>query len=335
MMVVRGRTGTRIAALLTVAGVGLALAGCGAAQPPMAGSRKRPGVASVAASGSLQYLNVRTLGAAFTKSTGYAFQNRSADGLAEAGSSKHAPNVLENVGPMPAQIAGQKVSRWSVQYAATSMVIAYNPRTPYGARLAAIAHNPSLLPSLFTLLQEPGLRLGRTDPNADPQGLAFIEMLELAQRQYHLPADAVSKILRGSPSAATGSQIYNPYMLVPRLQAGRLDAISAFRSEAVQLHLRYIPLPSTINLGSPARAPLYRTVSVQLADGTVVHGQPLLVSIAMVGRPDPAALAFVSFVLSPGGLALHYQGGFKIFHLTVTADASAVPRPIRNELDSS
>ncbi len=48
---------------------------------------------------------------------------------------------------------------------------------------------------LFTLLQTPGFKLGRTDPNIDPQGRDFIYMLELAQMHYHLPADTVSKIL--------------------------------------------------------------------------------------------------------------------------------------------
>ncbi len=241
----------RLAALLTLACTGLAAAGCSSASGSVAsGARPHDGTAIVATSGSLQYLNDTTLGRAFTKATGYGYRARSADTLAATGfTGRSRPNVVESVGTQPFQVDGHRLSSWYVRYAATSMVIAYNPKTKYGLQLAAIAHHPDLehdpkvLASLFPLLAQPGLRLGRPAPGFDPQGTAFIEMLELAQRQYGFPASLIPKILRGPVTATTGPQIFNPYTLVHRLQAGQLDAIAAYRSEVVQLHLRYIPLP--------------------------------------------------------------------------------------------
>jgi molybdate/tungstate transport system substrate-binding protein len=336
MVATSGRNGMRLAAVLTLACTGLAAAGCSSASGSVAsGARPRDGAAIVATSGSLQYLNDTTLGRAFTKATGYRYRARSADTLAAAGpTGRSLPNVVESVGTQPFGVHGRRLSSWYVQYAATSMVIAYNPETKYGAQLAAIAHNPKLLPRLFPLLAQPGLRLGRPAPGFDPQGTAFIAMLELAQRQYGFPASLIPKILRGPVTATTGPQIFNPYTLVHRLQAGQLDAIAAYRSEVVQLHLRYIPLPPAINLGdpSPSRRQLYGSVSVPLADGTVAHGEPLVINISTVGKPSAAAQAFVTFVLSAGGLALHYQGGFRITSITAFGDRGAIPAAIRNEL---
>ncbi len=69
------------------------------------------------------------------------------------------------------------------------MVVAYNPKGKYASQFKAIADGKKPIKDLFTLLQTPGLKLGRTDPNIDPQGRDFIFMLMLAQKYYHLPAE--------------------------------------------------------------------------------------------------------------------------------------------------
>ena len=37
-------------------------------------------------------------------------------------------------------------------------------------------------------------------------------------------------------------------------------------------------------------------------------GSPLTIDITTIGTPTPAGIAFVKFILSPTGLALHKQG---------------------------
>ena len=131
------------------------------------------------------------------------------------------------------------------------MVVAYNPNGKYASQFKAIADGSKPVSDLFTLLQTPGLKLGRTDPNIDPQGRDFIYMLQLAQMYYHLPSDTVAKIL-GTTDYGTASspQIYAESALDSTLQSGQLDAASAFVTQAIELHLAYIPLPVQINLGS-------------------------------------------------------------------------------------
>src|SRR6202167_4410395 len=143
------------------------------------------------------------------------------------------------------------------------MVIAYNPKSKYASELKAYADGSKPLSTLFSsLLQTPGLKLGRTDPNTDPQGRDFIYMLELAQKYYHLPSDTVSKILGTTDfGTSSSSQIYAESSLDSTLQSGQLDASSAFITQAIELHLPYIKLPAAINLGSFADAAQYAKAS--------------------------------------------------------------------------
>jgi molybdate/tungstate transport system substrate-binding protein len=332
----------RRAALLACAG--LVAAGCGSGPPsasssgaPAAsGSSQHAGTAYVAYAGSLANLNEKVVGPAFSKQTGYAFTGRGAGALAlsqEIKSGEISPNVFESIGGKPIEALEPKFTTWYVQFASSPIVLAYNPASKYASQFKAIASGRKPVSGLFPLMQTAGFRLGRTDPNVDPQGQAFIEMLMLAQSQYHLPAGTVNKIIGGPPSSASSPTIFEETALEPRLQAGQLDAASAYRSQAVQLHLPYITLPSSIDLGDPALKAHYATASFKLADGTTAQGKPLVVTITTIGKTGLAAAdAFVAYVLSPAGLARHKAGGYVLLTPKVAGASSAVPAQVRREL---
>lgn len=334
------RTRAHAVALLAVACTGIA-AGCGSGSPTSAaggdtGSPGPAGPVSVAYASSLQFLNEKVAGPAFTAANGYTFSGRGASsGELEAGiaSGEITPNVLESVGGDSITALEPKFTRWYIQYAGTSIVVAYNPDSKYASQFNAIKDGSKPLSDLFTLLQTPGLRLGRTDPNIDPQGRDFIEMLELAQMHYHLPPDTVAKIL-GTPDlgSANSPQIFAESSLDSTLESGQLDAASAFATQAAQLHLDYIPLPVQINLGSAAYAAQYEKASVTVKSGTK-HGSPQVIDITIIGTPTPAAIAFVKYTLSPAGLAQYKAGGFTLPAPRVFGSASAVPAEISSELD--
>jgi molybdate/tungstate transport system substrate-binding protein len=226
-----------------------------------------------------------------------------------------------------------KFTNWYVQYAGTSMVVAYNPKSKYASQFKAIADGSKPLQDLFTLLETPGLKLGRTDPNIDPQGRDFIYMLELAQMYYHLPSDTAAKILGTSDfGSASSSQIFAESSLDSTLESGQLDAASAFVTQAIELHLDYIPLPAAINLGSAADAAQYAKAKVTITGGKTKSGSPQVIDITIVGNPTPAAIAFVKYTLSPAGLAQYKTGGFTLLTPTVTGSTSSVPSAISSEL---
>jgi molybdate/tungstate transport system substrate-binding protein len=335
------------AGLAAVAAIGLAVAGCSSSSSKSPGSShsssstpaKASGTVNVAYASSLEYLNEKVFGPDFTAADGYQYSGRAgASGELESDidAQEISPNVFESVGGDNITPLEPKFTKWYVQYAGTSMVLAYNPKSKYASQFKAIADGKKPLKDLFTLLETPGLKLGRTDPNIDPQGRSFIYMLELAQMNYHLPAGTPSKIL-GVPASDLGSanskEIYAEASLDSTLQSGQLDASSAYITQAVELHLPYIALPAAINLGDAADAAEYGKAMVTITSNgqkTMKTGSPLVIDITTIGTPTPAAIAFVKYVLSPAGLALYKQGGFTLLKPTVTG--TGVPAAVQSEL---
>ena len=78
---------------------------------------------------------------------------------------------------------------------ATSIVVAYNPKSEYARECRRSRRQEADLTALFPLLETPGLKLGRTDPNVDRRAGTFIFMLRMAQVDCRLPADTVAEIL--------------------------------------------------------------------------------------------------------------------------------------------
>ena len=337
MVALTGMRGATLGALLTITCIGLAACGSssGSSGSSSGSSSASSKTASVAYAASLENLNEKSFGPAFAKAEGFTYSGRagaSGDLEASIASGEIAPNVFESVGGDNITPLEPKFTKWYVQYATTSIVVAYNPNSKYASQFKAIASGKEPLPKLFTLLQTKGLKLGRTDPNVDPQGRAFIYMLELAQMKYHLPADTVTKILGGPAGSASSPQIFDEATLDATLQSGQLDASSAYLSQALQLHLPFIALPADINLGSPNDAAQYAKASVTITGNVTKTGSPLTIDITTIGKPTPASTAFVKYTLSPTGLNLYKQGGYTLLTPQVFGSKSAIPAPIASEL---
>ncbi len=336
------------AGLIALACLGLAAAGCSSSgssgNSGGGGGKDKPsGTANVAYAASLTYLNEQVFGPAFDKATGYTYQGMAgpSDGLsAEIAAKTIFPNVFITVGGKSIESLGPKFTKWFIQYASTSIVVAYNPNSKYGPQFDAIASGQKPVSDLFKIMEKPGFQLGRTDPNTDPQGRAFIFMLELAQMKYHLPNDTVTKILGGALASPKSTQIFEEAALDSRLQAGQVDAASAYLSQAKQLHLHYISLPPDINLGDASFADNYAKASITITDSSgkdTKTGSPLTLDITTIsGAKDAAAgNAFVAYVLSPAGRSLYAkQGGYTLLKPTLTGPASAVPAAIRKDIGS-
>jgi molybdate/tungstate transport system substrate-binding protein len=335
-----------VVALLAIACTGLAAAGCSSsasssASPSNSASASSSstaaatGTVSIAYASSLEYLNAQVVDPAFKTATGDSFTGRagaSGDLETDIASNEITPNVFESVGADNITPLEPKYTTWYVPYAGTSMVVAYNPKSKYASQFKAIADGSKPLQDLFTLLETPGLKLGRTDPNIDPQGRDFIYMLELAQAYYHLPSDTVTKILGGPLASAKSSQLYAESSLDSTLQSGQLDASSAFVTQAIELHLDYVPLPTAINLSSQGSAAAYAKATIKLNNGKTKSGSPQVIDITIIGKPTPAATAFVKYTLSATGLALYKAGGFTL--ITPTVVGTGAPSAVTSELGS-
>lgn len=300
------------------------------------------GTASVAYAGSLELLAAAALGPKFTAQTGDGFQGRA------AGSGTLAQEILTNeINPGVFMSVGKKNikklwpkgrSKFVVQLATDPLVVAYNPHSKFAPELNAVANHKAPLSSLFTVLSSPGIRIGRTDPNADPQGVYFILMMELAQSTLHLKYDPATTVLGVTKSTPFGlpAQMFDEDWLITDLQAGDFDASSAYLTQAIQYHLHYITLPNTLNFSVASENAHYATVKITLTGGTVDVGDLITLNVTLVlpasakSAPsmanEEADYAFVAWLLSMGGQAQLKKGGYPLTH-PVYAGATSADTP--------
>ena len=335
-------SGSRLVKALTL---GILVAGAAAGPAASASTTPtthpaRAGTADVAYAGSLLTVNEQHVGPGFQAATGYSYTGRGAESLAvaqEIAAGTINPGVFESVGPAPIKLIQPKFTTWYASFAASPIVVAYNPNGKYASTFKAIASGKEPVSSLFSLMARPGFLLGRTDPDTDPQGRAFVLMTKLAEKKLGVPASTISTVLGGTGTGPS-PQIYAETSLLAHLEAGQLDATSAYRSQAVQQHLPYISLPASINLGSPSMKAVYKSATLTLSDGKVVKGSPLVLTITTVGGPGgptgadlSADREFVRFALSPRGHAIYQRNGYTLLPVTFTGSLGAVPGSIRSE----
>jgi molybdate/tungstate transport system substrate-binding protein len=172
----------------------------------------------------------------------------------------------------------------------TEMVIAYSPKSRFASEFQAAAKGTA---QWWKVLEEPGLRFGRTDPAADPQGRNIIFTITLAAKKYRQP-DLVQKVLG---SAINPKQIFSEPTVLARLQSGELDASSAYKIQPGPFNLPYISLPKQINLSSEN----IRAENPDLAltvNGKTYYPEPLIYyAAALSDAPNPkGAAAFVEWL---------------------------------------
>jgi molybdate/tungstate transport system substrate-binding protein len=194
-----------------------------------------------------------------------------ASGLAQliAGGSIH-PDVFISVtaSPIDTVLKAGKI-REARPIARTEMVIAYSPKSRFAAQFAA--------QPWWQVLQEPGIRFGRTDPVTDPQGRNTIFVLQLAAAYYHQP-DLARRVLGPDINP---QQIFTEPSVQARLQSGELDAASAYKVQPSAFGLPYISLPDELNLADRARAGEYARALLTLY-GRTYHPEPLVYYAAVL-----------------------------------------------------
>lgn len=193
----------------------------------------------------------------------------------------------------------------------TEMVIAYSPKSRFAPRLDAAAKGNG---NWWEVLQEPGLRFGRTDPVTDPQGRNIIFTIMLAAKIYKLP-NLVEKIVG---PAINEKQIFLEPTVQARLQSGELDAASAYKIQPGPFNLPYIALPKEINLSGQNVHADHPDVTLTVG-GKTYNPEPLIYYAAVLkDAPNPkGAAAFGEWL--KGNEA---QGIFRRFYYDPPGDAS-------------
>ncbi len=283
----------------------LLLAGLGLfAVPGLALAQPAHGAVSVLYAGSLVNLMEHGIGPAFDKATGATFQGYAggSNGLANQikGKLRHG-DVFISANPkvnddLMGAANGNWVS-WHITFAQSPLVIGYNPHSKFAADLKS--------KPWYEVLQEPGIRIGRTDPKLDPKGALTVQLLQHAEQVYSQPGLA-QKVL-GAPD--NPAQVQPEETLVGRMQSGQLDIGFFYSTETADLKITSISLPPEVALSA------HYTVAM------------------LNNAPNPAGgERFVQFLLGSEGRRIMQAHGLDLVKPSVTGDASQVPAAIQAEL---
>jgi molybdate/tungstate transport system substrate-binding protein len=189
---------------------------------------------------------------------------------------------------------------WYVNFAQSPLVIGYSLSSRFAADLKSRPW--------YEVLQEPGIKIGRTDPKLDPKGALTVRLLDQAEQAYKLPGIA-EKIL-GEPD--NPEQVRPEENLVGSLRSGEIDVGFFYSTEAADLKIPAIPLPAEVALSA------HYTVTV------------------LCNAPHPeAAIKFVVFLLGPPGRAIMASHGMETVPLLTGGDASKIPVEIRRVIDAA
>ena len=259
------------------------------------------GTVNVLYAGSLVNLMEHGIGPAFDRATGDEFQGYAGGsaGLANQikGKLRHG-DVFISANPkvndsLMGAANGDWVS-WYVSFAQSPLVIGYNGDSRFAGDFKT--------KPWYEVLQEPGIRIGRTDAKLDPKGALTLALMKQAETVYKMPG--LSQKILGAPE--NPAQVLPEETLVGRLQSGQLDVGFFYSTETADAKIPTIALPPEVALKA-----VYTV--------TILHDAP---------NPDGAA-DFVSYLLGGEGRSLLKEHGLDLQKPSLTGAASAVPANVK------
>ena len=284
--------------------------------------------------GSLIKIFEDVIGPAFQSESGYPYvgegkgsvqvSNLIKDGL-------RTPDVFVSAGTIPMKRlmnTTPPIVDWLLKFGSAEIVIAYSPNSPNFGELerARMGKIP-----WYNVVSQDGFNFGRTDPELDPKGYYGIITAKLANTYYN--DSSIKDRVFGEDR--NPKQIFPEETLKTVLETGRLDAVVAYKHEAISRDLQYITLPKEINLGDPIYADLYKRANYLLqSDQKAIYGEPVDFSITIpktVKNMD-GAISFVNFVISENGSQLLESQGLNPINITLEGNTDDIPLALKEAI---
>ena len=273
-----------------------------------------------------------TLGPAFQKETGYIYDgeprgsvqivNMIIDGL-------RTPDVFVSAGTVPIKTLMNNTTpfaNWLVKFGSAEMVIAYSPNSRFFSDLEK-ARNGEI--PLYQVLSRQDFKFGRTDPELDPKEYYMIITAELADLYYN--DSGIKQRIMGEDR--NPKQLFPEEILKTILEQGQLDAVAAYKHEAVARGLPYITLPPQINLADPTFVDYYKMGSYILENrDQTIYGEPIYFSftIPTTVKNLEGAISFGDFILSTNDKNILTDEGLNPIKPVVEGDITRVPASIKS-----
>ena len=185
-----------------------------------------------------------------------------------------------------------KFADWNIKFVSNEMCIVYSEKSRYAGQI-----NDK---NWFDILLKKDVAFGRADPNTDPCGYRSLMTLQLAEK-YYRKAGLAKMVTDKDQNYMRPKEVD----LLAVLESQSVDYIFLYKSVAIQHNLKYLVLPSEINLKDPKLTDLYNTAIVPIngkepGQKVMMKGEPMIYGITMLNNAPnkPAALAFLKFLLS-------------------------------------
>jgi tungstate ABC transporter binding protein WtpA len=207
-----------------------------------------------------------------------------------------------------------------VNFAKNAMVLCYSDKSKYASEI-----NEN---NWYIVLSRDNVKYAISDPRSDPAGYRSLMTIGLAEKAYNFPfifdkivapyskitktvANGVWTIDATNPSpdatkltiTATGPDI------APLLKDGKVDYAFEYSSVAIQSGLKYVTLPSAIDLSDPAKMAVYQTMQVKRPSGTTTvteTGMPIVYAVTVpAGAKTPdMGYEFIKLLAGSDGQAV-------------------------------
>jgi molybdate/tungstate transport system substrate-binding protein len=244
------------------------------------------------------------LGPTFQEKTGYIYEGEARGSVQVANmiiDGFRRPDFFVSAGTVPIKKLmnnGTPFANWLVKFGSAEMVIAYSPNSRYFKDLEKARTGDILW---YEVLSRQNFKFGRTDPDLDPKGYYIIITANLANLYYN-DSGIKQRILGDDKNT---EQIFPEEILKTILEQGQLDAVAAYKHEAMSRGLPYITLPSQVNLAHPTFSDFYKNArySSLNKEGQTVIGEPIYFSFTIPGTVKnlDGAISFGRFMLSTQG----------------------------------
>jgi molybdate/tungstate transport system substrate-binding protein len=214
--------------------------------------------------------------------------------------------------------ATQRYANWYIGFVSNAITFVYTDKSKDASRI-----NSS---NWYQILAEPGVEIGRSNPDTDPSGYQTLQMLQLAERYYH-KAGLAQAILKNAPEKNIRD---TETELIGALQSGQIDYLAIYRSDALQHHFKYLQLPVQINLSDAAYAGEYARVSVGTRNGEM-QAQPIIYAVTVpLNAPHPEqASRWIEFLLSAQGQGIMQKNGFEVVKQPIASGFKDVPAELK------
>ena len=220
---------------------------------------------------------------------------------------------------IPAILGKAGYASWFIGFASNAVTLTYTARSRGAKEINAS--------NWYRVVSQPGVIIGRSDPDTDPSGYQFLQMLSLASRYYHQP-DLEQRVLANSPKNATRD---TETSLMSALQLGEIDYLAIYTSSAKSHHLNYLRLPADIDLSDPSRSDLYAHGRAVTAHGEL-RGKPIVYAVTVPSSAEHQALAleYVRFLIGPEGKKILAQSGFEPLAQPWAQGGAAMPDVLKS-----